>query len=365
MGYECPPARRSRAGSDGQSGEAAQHQAVTVSPVELAAGQRQAHLGESVEETAEGEATLEAGQRRAEAEVDAVAESQVTIPSSGQVELVGSVDVVGVTVGGGQVDDDLGAGRDGGVTDLERLGGPAEGRVGDGRVVADELLDGAGPDVRVGPEPAELVGVGEQRHHGVADEAGGGVVTGDDELEDGGAQLLLGEPVVAVAGVDEGADQGVVGLVSLLVDQLLDGADHLVRGGGGLGQLVGGAGRHEHGAQGPAETGSGRFGHPQQLADDLEGQREGVGGDQIDHCVGAGGGDGVEVLVDQAAHPGLEGLHSTHREGARHQPSQAGVIRRVDGQHVPGVRRARQPFGHHRSGSGQGSVHVLGHTGIV
>ena len=163
----------------------------------------------------------------------------------------------------------------------------------------------------------------------------------------------------------ERADQGVIGLMALLFDQRLDGADHLVRGGGGQGQLVGGAGGHEHGGEGAAERRSDPFGHPEQLADDLEGQREGVGGDQVDHCVGPGGGDGVEMFVHQAAHPRFERLHSTHREGTGHQAPEPGVIRRVDGQHVPGVGRTRQPLGHHRSGRARAACMSLDTRGSL
>ncbi len=103
-----------------------------MGPVELVGRDGQLQVGEAVEQAAEGEAAFEAGQRRAQAEVDAVAEAQVAGVVPGQVQPVGLVEARLVAVGGGQVDDDLGAGRDGGVADLDRLGRPAEGRVGTG-----------------------------------------------------------------------------------------------------------------------------------------------------------------------------------------------------------------------------------------
>ena len=73
--------------------------------------------------------------------------------------------------------------------DGHRLGRVPEGRVGHRRVEAQELLDGRGDLGGIGAQPAELVGVAEQRDDAVADEAGRRVVPGDDQLEDRRQQL--------------------------------------------------------------------------------------------------------------------------------------------------------------------------------
>ena len=55
---------------------------------------------------------------------------------------------------------------------------------------ADELLDRGGKLPGIGQQRLELAGVIKQGHHAVADQAGRGVVAGDDELEQARQQLL-------------------------------------------------------------------------------------------------------------------------------------------------------------------------------
>ncbi len=68
-----------------------------------------------------------------------------------------------------------------------------------------------------------------------------------------------------------------------------------------------------------------------QLADDRHGERECELGHEVD--VAALGQD-VEQVVDQLVDGGPQTFHLARRERARHQPAQAGVIRRVRQQHV-------------------------------
>ena len=124
-----------------------------------------------------------------------------------------------VVVGGGQRDDHLAAGGDRRAGDLHRLDGVAERRVGHRGVVAEELLHGGGDAVGLGPEQGELVGVAEQGDDAVADEAGRRVVAGHDQLEDRRQQLLVGEPFVAVAGLQQPGDQVVARRLRLGLDQ--------------------------------------------------------------------------------------------------------------------------------------------------
>ncbi len=119
-----------------------------------------------------------------------------------------------------------------------------ERRVGNGRVEAEQLLDGRGDLVGVAPELGELGRVAEEGDDAVADEAGGGVVAGDDQLEDRREQLLVVEPLVAVAGADQRADEIVAGGGLLGRDQVLEHADDGI--GGLLGRRVLGRGRRRH-----------------------------------------------------------------------------------------------------------------------
>ena len=105
------------------------------------------------------------------------------------------------------------AGGDLDAVEHDGLGGHAEGGVRHGGVEAQQLLDRGGDLVEVGDEGAELVGVVEQGHHAVADEAAGRVVAGDHELEQARQHLLAGE-LLALAGGDQHAHE-VVGRLGL------------------------------------------------------------------------------------------------------------------------------------------------------
>ena len=86
-------------------------------------------------------------------------------------------------------------------------------------VVAEELLHGLGDPRGVGAELGELSRVAEQRDEAVADEAGGCVVTGDDQLKDRREQLLAVEALFSVAGVDQIGDEVVAGVDLLGLDE--------------------------------------------------------------------------------------------------------------------------------------------------
>src|SRR5690606_18003523 len=87
------------------------------------------------------DAGFEAGEGRAEAVVDAVAEAEVVVGVAAQVEAVGLREVAGVAVGRREGDHQGGPGGDGCIGDSDIFGGaPEEGL--DGSVVAERLLDG-------------------------------------------------------------------------------------------------------------------------------------------------------------------------------------------------------------------------------
>jgi hypothetical protein len=135
--------------------------------------------------------------------VDAVPEREVTRISPVDVKDLRVGVPVSVPVGGGQADDDLGPGGDYRITDLYRFGRVTEGRVRDRRVVAQELLDGRRDLAGVRAQPRQLCRVAQQGDDAVAEQAGGGVVSGRcsgtfDEVFDlvqGCAYRLLAAPV--------------------------------------------------------------------------------------------------------------------------------------------------------------------------
>ena len=63
--------------------------------------------------------------------------------------------------------------------------------------------------------------------------------------------------------------------------------------------------------------------------------------------------------------PWPQRLDAPRREGARDQPAQPGVIRRIDGEHVPGERGSGKALGHDGRIRGHGGVHVLRQPRVV
>src|SRR5262249_31423704 len=114
---------------------------------------------------------------------------------------------LGVAVGGCHGDDYLRAGWDRGSADRHRLDGVAERRVRYGRVVAKDFLYGGGAAGGVGAQYCELGWMPQEADDPIADQAGRGVVAGDDQLEQRREQLLLRQAFVAVASRDQAADE--------------------------------------------------------------------------------------------------------------------------------------------------------------
>ena len=68
--------------------------------------------GPAAQDLLEGDARLEAGERRTDADVDAVAEGEMPADAAVDVELAGAVELALVAVGGAPQEPDLGAGGD-------------------------------------------------------------------------------------------------------------------------------------------------------------------------------------------------------------------------------------------------------------
>ena len=132
-----------------------------------------------------------------------------------------------------------------------------------------------------------------------------------------------------------------------------------------LGVLLRGRGGDEQPGEASTEGGAVGLGYSEQLADDGERQRERETGDEVDPAVGSLRGDAVEQLVDDGLDPWPQRLDAPRREGARDQPAEPGVIRRIDGEHVPGEGGSGKPLGHDARIRCQGGVHVLRQPLIV
>src|SRR5437868_15302997 len=109
--------------------------------MELVIGYGKSQLGETPDERRKPEMALHTGQRCAEAEMDAVAEREMPARRTADVECLGVVELVPVTVRSGQRHDHLRARRDGHIAELEWLGRVAKRPVRNRRVITQQLLD--------------------------------------------------------------------------------------------------------------------------------------------------------------------------------------------------------------------------------
>ena len=258
---------------------------------------------------------LLAGQGVAEAVVGPAPEGhEVALHRAAQIEAVGVGEDLGVTVGGphpGHHDLALG--------DLDAAeGGRHRRHPGRGlarSVVAEQLPYGVGHELRFGLEQGELVGVAVQGQHGQARPAGGGLVAGQVEEDGVGDELLLGEPLTLLLGVDHGAEEIVVGIGAALGGEAGEVLAQHAGGLVGLGQhLVGHREELEDGVEGVDPFGDAAVvvvGDAEQLADDPHRELVGivghqvhlpVGGDRVDEVVG----DGLDPLVHLADAAGGE-----------------------------------------------------------
>ena len=172
---------------------------------------------EALQQHLERDPSLQARERRAEAVVDAAPEREVGIVRAADIEPVGRLEHVRVPVGGADQDGDVVARAD--LEPVHRAVGP---RAPDGRlrrgIEAQQLLDGRRDEAGVVAEPGELVRVVEQRQHAVADQVGGGLVAGDQQEAQHVQHLALAQPLAAVLGMGERAQDVVAGRRRTLLD---------------------------------------------------------------------------------------------------------------------------------------------------
>ena len=80
--------RQCRAGDDGQLGETAKHESVTVAPVEFVGGDAEAEAREATQQGPDCELAFDASERRTEAVMDSVSEREVAALGSIEDQLV-------------------------------------------------------------------------------------------------------------------------------------------------------------------------------------------------------------------------------------------------------------------------------------
>jgi hypothetical protein len=226
-------------------------------------------------------------------------------------------------------------------------------------------LDRPRHEVGIGHEGVALLGVAQQGDGPVADQAGGGVVSGDDQLEDRGEQLLLRQCTVALRGDDEVGHEIHARLRALAVEQRGEVAGDAVRGRHGRGRRLRPGVRGEQVGEPAAQIGPVRLRDPEQLADHRERQREREARHQVDRLVRTAGRQRGEQVVHDRPDPGLQCGDSLRGERGHRQPPQPGVVRRVDGEHVAGEGGPGQALRDDLTAVGERGVHVLGQPRVV
>ena len=248
-------------------------------PAQRLGGHRQPHRTEPRQQAREGDLRLQPGQRRAQAVMDAVAERQVPRGLPAEVQPVRVGVPARVTVRRAQRDDHRIAAADGRPADLDRLGGEPVGRVVDRVHVPEQFLHRAGEQRRVGLQPGELARIEQQCERAAGDQVDRGLMSGHQQQEHHGDQLVLPEPVPLVPGRDQRGKQVVGGLLPLGRQQRHEVTDH--RGGVRLEHLGRGRVRDDGGRPVP-EVVPVLDRDAEELADHRDRQRESERGQQVD-----------------------------------------------------------------------------------
>src|SRR4029453_8639087 len=175
-------------------------------------------------ELLEGDTGLQPRERRADAVVDSLAESELRRDVAADVEAVGIRVLALIAVGGPEQQEDAIPRRDAAAVPLDVAGDGTHG-VLRRRRPAQHLLDGAENRARVGQDAGILLRVPSEEHGGEAEQPGGRLAPGRAEQGAEADDLAVAETRrPAVVGlqldVEEAADQPVVGARAQLPDQL-------------------------------------------------------------------------------------------------------------------------------------------------
>ena len=250
----------------------------------------------------------------------------------------GSGESLRIAVGGCEDRDHEVASADRQAAELDVGRRPAVEAALDRPLEAEQLLHRRGEERRVVPHERELLGLLEQVHDRVPDQADRRLVPGHDQQHDRAEQLLLRQRVLRVARRQERADEIVARLGAPCGEEVGQVGDELAHLREELLQLV----VLEHGGDDRVRPVLeaivvGRR-HAEHLGDHSDREREGVLGREVHLAPGL---DRVEELVGDRLDPRPQLLDHLRRERLRHEPAQAAVILAVPVQHVVLDRRDR------------------------
>ncbi|RMS44897.1 hypothetical protein ALP65_04668, partial [Pseudomonas aeruginosa] len=296
-------------------------------PLQFRVGHRQLEVGEAREQALDGDPPLQPGQRGADAVVHAEAVAEMAIGVAGEVEAVGIVEALGVVVGGQVGDQDVFAGGNGDPVQFYVFHGEAQHRGAHRAVVADQFFHGVGQEFRLRPQQRQLLRVDQQGDQRVADHVHGGLEAAHHQQVGHGDEFRLAQLAALVGGLHQPAVDVVGRLPALGLEQHAQVVD--LRIGQGLGLLR----RQQFRLALPGLAGvfALSLGNAQQLEDHRDGQRD----REVGHQVGLfAAGHGVQQCLGDPFYMRLQALHLARGERAANQRAQAGMVRRVEVEHV-------------------------------
>ena len=203
-----------------------------------------------------------------------------------------------------------------------------------------------------------------QGQHAAGDQVHGGFVAGDDQQEDHRHQLVVAHAVGGVVGFDQGADQVVARLLAALANQLAHVAEEEKHVGNGPDRAARRGGGAEDGTAPAMKLVLVAEIDAQHFGDDRGGNGQRVVANQVDAPAAA---KALDQLVGQRLDAAAHAVDDARREGHLHQRSQAGVIRRIDVEHVAGQRleHRRDPGKFRQLLGRQHAEHILGESLVL
>jgi len=166
------------------------------------------------------------GQAGAQAVVGSSAEGEVGLALGGDVERLGVVVGGRVVVGGARREGQHGPDLEAVALELEVLGDRTRGD-GDGAPEAHHLLDGGRGETGIGAELGPLLGMLGKHPHAQAELVAGGVVPGEEQGGDHRLDLVVGQTVIGLAGLQEGGHQVVARVGPPVAHETVDVGLHL------------------------------------------------------------------------------------------------------------------------------------------
>lgn len=147
----------------------------------------------------------------------------VSLAGAGKVQVVRSLELFWIAIGGAEQQIHAGLGCDWTAGDLRVLGGCAVGQL-QRRIVAQKLFDRVRHELGSLAQQPHLLWMSQQRQHGVANQALGYTVADHEQEVHHGHRLARGEPVVWIRPLDHSGYHIVPWLGSAFLEQALETA---------------------------------------------------------------------------------------------------------------------------------------------